>query len=231
MDRENFINAYDFVIRCIDREDLLVSNRLNWTLFVNVALIAFLYNLKNVSTDQGNYSTLFYVICGFGFVFTTLSYLGVWAAQKQTKYLKRYLERLAQRVSIPYLNIESLPLNLEFSRRKAIENKLLDGFIELTFPEESYAKKNVIEIMTGFPRPFGYEGYLIVREAGRGVPRLFIFTMALFWVAVAYLNHDNSNARISPVCAPKPSLVQYFAKDVISSNLNGCLLPRLRNTP
>ena len=185
MKKEDFVEAYDFTIRCIDREDSLVSHRLNWALFVNVALIALIYNLKNIAANQSVYSIIFYGVCFFGILFTTFSYCGVWAAQKQIKYLKRYLEEISQKVTKPFFVIPSKHI-ADGHDKSSIEDVAVNG--KPNFGQKSSLKFNSIELRTGFPRPFGHEGYRYVKEAGRWVPRSFIITMAILWAALGLSN-------------------------------------------
>ena len=158
-DFDKFSKLYDFTIRCIDREDLLVNNRLIWALQVNIALIALLYNIDNFTMFGVNQEILKLMVCLSGIILTSFSFIAIRAAKKQLSYLKKTLVSAAKNIDFPFIE----------SQGSEVVGK-------------NEQRNNIIHIRTGFPRPFGWDGYKI-GEAGSWVPAAYAVTIVIFWFA------------------------------------------------
>jgi membrane associated rhomboid family serine protease len=85
---------YEQFLRCIDREENLIHYRMTWGLNVNIAFVAAViacFNIDDLAIRSAYHITVFLAV--FGALFSVVSFVGVQAAHKQTRYLIGDVER------------------------------------------------------------------------------------------------------------------------------------------
>lgn len=78
---------FEQFLKCIDREETLIHYRLMWGMQWNIATFAALIAIQQITIPEWYKFAVILILSLFGIMATTLSFIGIIAAHRQTEYL------------------------------------------------------------------------------------------------------------------------------------------------